>query len=98
MTIIKRIEINNIEKSLNDVIEASYKLMMFQEQMKFVNSQLENNRKFFNSGLISKETYEGNQRNFKIEIDDLKRNINSTITDTTKVVNDVETLIKINKI
>jgi hypothetical protein len=98
MAIVKRINLNEIERSMNKTVEISSNISFLQQELSHIKTQLENNEGFLSKGVLSEQAYEGNKRNFKKRWKDVVREVNEDIEFLVKLSNSVKRGLKSNKL
>lgn len=98
MGVITKIGLNSVEMSMNKIIETSTKISFLQEELMHLKNQLDDNDYFFSSGLISRQTYDGNRRNFKKKRIQVIKEINQDIRSLSKLSTSVQRNLKTNKL
>ena len=98
MAIIKRINVNKIERTMNKIIELSSKISFFQEELVHIKSQMDNNKSLLSAGIISGQTFKGNKRNFGRRRKEIVREINQDIKILLKLSSDAKKDLKTYKL
>ena len=92
MPVIKKINLKSIEKYLDSVVILSSKIKAKQDELKYLEEMLENNKKEFSCGLVSKKLYTLNKRNSERKKKSLKK---KNSRDIKKTLNKIEKLEKV---
>jgi hypothetical protein len=79
---IKKINLNLVEENMEDVVLFSSKIKNLQEELKYLDSRTEINKKKFSSGKISKSLYNNKNRDLEKEKKKINKNIISNIKKT----------------
>ena len=98
MAIIKRINVNKIESTMNKIIELSSKISFLQEELVHIKSQMDNNKSLLSGGIISGQTFKGNKRNFERRRKDIIREINQDVKILLKLSGDAKKDLKTYKL
>ncbi len=94
MGIIKRINLNSIEDSLEEIAGLSFQAKFFQEQQKVIMEQIKLNKSSFSSGSISKYVYNKNKIILEDEEKKMIGKINKTISKIQRVNDNLQKIIK----
>ena len=98
MGIIKIINLNLIENSLEEIVGLSFQTKLFQEQYEIIMRQIKINKSSFSSGDISKDVYSKNKNILENERDKLTKKINETTEKIQKINNNIQRTIKENRV
>ena len=94
MGIIKKINLNSIEDSLEEINGLTFQTKFLQEQHKVVMEQMKLNKTSFSSGNISKDIYNKNKVILEGERKKLNAKINETIGKIQKVNDSLQKVVK----
>lgn len=92
MTVIKKINLKSIEKYLDSIVILSSKIKAKQDEIKYLEEMLENNKKEISRGLVSKKIYLLNKKNSERKKKILK---NKNAKDIKKALKKIENLEKV---
>ena len=98
MGIIKKINLNRTERSLNSIVEMSTKISFLQSEITHIMNQLEDNEWYWKDGILSKRTFEANRRNFVIKKKQTLKEINEEIGVLSKLAEELKKELKLNKL
>ena len=98
MGVIKKIDISVIEDGLKEIAGLSFQAKLFQEEYEDVTNQIKNNKSGFSSGNISKDVYEKNKVILENERKKLVKKISDIIGKMQRVNENIQNLIKVNRI
>lgn len=98
MSIIKRINVNRIEQTMNKMIELSSKISFLQEEIVHLNAQLESNKGFLSGGILSKQAFLGNKKNFERKIKEASKEINADAKILLKLSGEAKKNLKLHKL
>jgi len=98
MGVIARINVNRIEITMNKIIELSSKISFLQEELVHLDAQLESNKSFFSSGVLSKQAFQGNKKNFERKIKEISREINADSKVLLKLSKEAKKNLRFNKL
>ena len=98
MGIIKKINVNRIEQTMNKMIELSSKISFLQEEIVHLNAQLESNKSFLTDGVLSKQTFLGNKKNFERKIKEASKEINADAKILLKLSREAKKNLKFHKL
>lgn len=97
MAAIKKVKLNLIEENMEDVVLFSSKIKNLQEELKYLDSRTEINKKKFSSGKISKSLYNNKNKDLEKQKRKINKNINSNVKKavlelekTKKALNEIE--------
>ena len=98
MGIIKKINVNRIEQTMNKMIELSSKISFLQEEIVHLNAQLESNKSFLTDGVLSKQAFLGNKKNFERKIKEASKEINADAKILLKLSREAKKNLKFHKL
>lgn len=98
MGVIKRINLNRTEKSLNTIVEISTKISFLQSEVEHIMNQLDDNQWFWEDGILSKRAFEANRKNFEKKKKEAMKEINEEIQILTKLADALKQDLKLNKL
>ncbi|GEM_PF-5949571 len=98
MGVINRIELNSIEDLIKEIISISSQIKLIQDEAEDVLVHLEENKRLFSEGKISKDVFKDNKQRLKSEIAELKKRFNQEAEKISKVIEDLKKILESNKI
>ena len=84
MVIIKKIKLDLMEKYLEDIVILCSQIKVSQEELKYVNSRMKNNKNDFSSGDISKSLFTNEKNSLEKEGKKLSNKIKTNIKESLK--------------
>ncbi len=94
MGVVKRINVNDVERTMNTIIELSSKISFLQEELLHLDRQLENNRNFLSAGILSNQAFLGNKKNFEKKVEQIRKEINQDVRVLLKLSKDAKKKIR----
>ncbi len=79
MVVVKKVKLNLIEKYLEDVVVSCSQIKVSQEELRYVDSRLKNNKKEFSSGDISSSMFNSKKKSLEKEKSKLNEKIKLNI-------------------
>ncbi|MEM5869915.1 MAG: hypothetical protein QXR09_01975 [Candidatus Aenigmatarchaeota archaeon] len=98
MTLINKINLNDIHANVRKIINLTFDIRLLQDQLEDVINYISSNKKYLESGKISKEMYEENQLKLEEGKKILIEKINKKVELLVKVAEKSKQLIGSNKI
>jgi hypothetical protein len=93
MVVIKKIKLNLVEKYLEDVVVSSSQIKVSQEELKYVKTRMENNKREFSAGDISDNLFKSKKISLEKEKKKLDDKIKANIKNSLKRLQDIRNIL-----
>jgi hypothetical protein len=93
MVIIKKIKLNLIEKYLEDVVVSCSKIKISQDELKYVKTRMENNKREYTAGDISDNLFKTKKISLEKEKKKLDEKIKGNIKNSVKRLQDIRDIL-----
>lgn len=90
MSVIKKIKLSPIEKSLEDIVSLCSRIRISQEELGYLEQKTKENNKAFADGILSSSKYKTKEKSLGKERRRLAKSINQDIKNTVKKVDSLK--------
>ena len=94
MVVIKKIKLNLIGNYLEDIVGLCSQIRVSQEELKYIESRMKDNKNDFSSGNISKSLYDGNKTDLEREKRKLTERLDLSIKKSLKKLENIKNILK----
>jgi len=98
MTVVEKINLNEIEDFLKVVSEEATQIKILQDELRDINENLDSNKNDFSSGKISKEMYKDTEKSLLKQKKILTNKINKIIENILLLLEELASFLSKNKI
>lgn len=94
MTVVKKIKLDDIENLLENIILFCSRIKVSQEELKYLEQRIDDNKSDFLSGSLSKSLYESNRKGLEKEKKKLMKKIDINIRNSIKKIGGLKSTLE----